>query len=134
MGGSRVPSQSPFLWSARIFPARQRHGGHEEGCGDEGGHEEVRHEEGCDEGCDEGEEGEQRDEESSHEGTSHAEGHEEVQGVRVGMRAEQWGRFLKSALPTTHFGLLLWIHSAGCGQCFFSRRGLYGRSRQLECI
>merc|ERR1712060_369590 len=72
--------------------------------------------------------------ESSHEGPSHAEGHEEVQGVRVGMRAEQWGRFLKSALPTTHFGLLLWIHSAGCGQCVFSRRGLYGRSRQLECI
>merc|ERR1712060_3432 len=124
MGGSRVPSQSPFLWSARIFPARQRHGGHEEGCGDEGGHEEVRHEEGCDEGCDEGEEGEQRDEEGSHEGTSHAEGHEEVQGVRGGMRAEQWGRFLKIIPPTTLGGLPLWIHTAGSGQRDFFEEGL----------
>merc|ERR1711972_172839 len=86
-------------------PVRQGHGGNEEGSGDEGGHEEVRHEEGCgDEGChEEGEEGGQRDEEGSDEGPSHAEGHEEVQGVRGGMRAEEWGKSVMSVLPKTRW-------------------------------
>merc|ERR1712060_630595 len=91
------------MGSLRPFIAlRQGHGSHEKGSGHEGG-----------------EEGGQRDEEGSDEGPSHAEGHEEVQGVRGGMRVEQWGRFVKSLLPATHGGQPLWIHSAGCGQCFF---------------
>merc|ERR1712060_734051 len=96
--GEAASLHPPF---GRVSPD-QGHGGHEEGCGDEGGHEEVCHEEGCGDegGHEEGEEGGERDEEGRHEGPSHEEGDEEVQGDGGGVRAEQWGRWQRSFLPT----------------------------------
>merc|ERR1712107_755605 len=70
----------------RLIAPNPRHGGDEEGCGDEEG----RHEGWSDEeGDEEGEEGGQRDEEGSHE-----EGNEEGQGDRGGVRAKHRGRSL----------------------------------------
>merc|ERR1711972_1290866 len=105
--------------------ASQRHGGHEEGSGDEGD------EEGGHEGChEEGEEGGQRDEEGSHEGPSHEEGHEEGQGDRGGMRAEEWGGFQ-----------MISAHSMACccgyllqGWASFSRRGLFVWPLKPACV
>merc|ERR1712060_464446 len=111
-----------------------RHGGHGEGCGDEGGDEEVWHEEGRGDegGHEEGEEGEQRDEEGRHERPSHAEGDEEVQGDRGGLRVEQWGRLHWSVLPMASWPAVVGTFCRA-RPVFFRGWGLYERLNQLEC-
>merc|ERR1712151_875508 len=102
--------------------------------GDEGGDEEVWHEEGRGDegGHEEGEEGEQRDEEGRHERPSHAEGDEEVQGDRGALRADQWGRLQWSSLPMASWPAVVGTFCR-VRPVFFRGGGLYERLSQLEC-